>query len=70
MMGLICYFLGMRIRTSRLALNPGLAEDEEDSETEFQQDDPLGKVFFQWITSRQVDKIFTSPEPKAHKVSL
>ena len=43
-------FLGVRIKTSRLALNPGLAEDEEDSETEFQQDDPLGMTTLELLS--------------------
>ena len=36
---------GMRIRTSRMALNPGLADDEEDSEDDFRQDEPIGKSY-------------------------
>ena len=36
--------MGIVVAGLRLALNPGLAEDEEDSETEFQQDDSLGTV--------------------------
>ena len=39
------------MRTSRLALNPGLADDEEDSETEFQQDDPLGMTILELVYS-------------------
>ena len=50
-------FLGMRIRTSRLALNPGLAEDEEDSETEFQQDDPLGMVILEPVLRQKIWEI-------------
>ena len=34
----------MRIRTAGLALNPGLADDEEDSEDDFRQDEPLGNI--------------------------
>ena len=34
------------MRTSRLALNPGLADDEEDSEEDFIQDEPIGEIFY------------------------
>lgn len=41
------FVAGVRLRTSKLTINPGVVDDDDDvdSEEDFRQDEPIGKIF-------------------------